>query len=109
MKKGGRWLIVIAISGLVAFLFLAGPNGLVKLIKMKQSQAELEKRMVQLQADIEITRRKLDKLETDPDYLRKVAAEKLKMIDPSDYVKKDSTSQQTTSSSDTSTQSGSGG
>lgn len=89
MKKGGRWLIVLAVVTVVAVLFLAGPSGLVRLIKMKHREAELEKRMVQLQAEIELTHQKLERLASDPDFLRQVAKERLEMIDPQDTLKKD--------------------
>jgi cell division protein FtsB len=89
MKKRGRWLIVLAVAAVVAILFLAGPNGLVKLIKMKHREAELEKRMVQLQAEIELTHQKLERLASDPEFLRQIAKERLEMIDPRDTVRKD--------------------
>ncbi len=101
MKKGGRWLILIAIIALVGFLFLSGPNGLVKLIQMKQKEVELEKRMVELQADIELTRQKLEKLSSDPEYLRKIAKEKLQMIDPRDTLSADSVKTDSALSHDT--------
>ncbi|GEM_PF-2461956 len=90
MKKGRRWLIVLAVVAVVAFLFLAGPNGLVKLIKMKHREAELEKRMIELQAEIEITHQKVERLASDPDFLRQVAKERLQMIDPRDTLLRDS-------------------
>ena len=86
MKKGGSWLIVIAVFAVVAFLFLAGPNGLIRLIKMKQSETRLERRIIELKAEIELTHQKLDMLSSDPGYLRKVAAERLMMIDPRDSI-----------------------
>ncbi len=89
MKKGGRWLIVLAVIAVVAVLFLAGPSGLVKLIKMKHREAELEKHMVQLQAEIELTHQKLERLASDPEFLRQMAKERLEMIDPRDTVRKD--------------------
>lgn len=98
MKKGRRWLIVLAVVAVVAFLFLAGPNGLVKLIKMKHREAELEKRMIELQAEIEITHQKVERLASDPDFLRQVAKERLQMIDPQDTVKKESVQTDTTPS-----------
>jgi len=90
MRRGGRWLIVLAVMAVVAVLFLAGPNGLIKLIKLKQREAALEKRMVQLEAEVELTRQKVERLATDPDYLRQVAKQRLQMIDPRDSTKKDS-------------------
>jgi cell division protein FtsB len=93
MKKGGRWLIVAAVAVVVVVLFLAGPNGLVKLIKMKQQESQLEKRMVQLQAEIEITKQRIDRLATDPDYLRLVAKQHLMMIDPMDSAYQDTIKQ----------------
>ncbi|MBN2378637.1 septum formation initiator family protein [candidate division WOR-3 bacterium] len=92
MKKGAAWLIVLAVFAVVAFLFLAGPNGLIKLIQMKQREAELERRMVSLQAEIEITHQRVQRLASDPDYLRKVAKERLQMIDYRDSTFQDSTS-----------------
>lgn len=89
MKKGGRWLIVLAVAAVVAVLFLAGPNGLIRLIQMKQREAYLEKRMVELKADIELTRQKIQRLSTDPDFVRKIAKERLLMVDPADTVKAD--------------------
>jgi len=89
MKRGGRWLIVLAVAAVVAFLFLAGPNGLVKFVKMKHREVELEKKMTQLEAEIELTKQKIDKLSSDPDYLRQVAKERLQMIDPLDSISKD--------------------
>ena len=91
MKRGGRWLIVIAVFAVVAFLFLAGPNGLIRFIRMKRREAELERRMVQLEAEIEITRQKIQRLASDPEFLREVAKERLEMIDPQDTLKKDTT------------------
>lgn len=93
MKKGGRWLIILAGIAVVAVLFLAGPNGLIRLVKMKQRQAELENRIVELQTEIELARQKLDKLSTDPEYLKKIAKEQLKMVDPYDTSDTDRSSQ----------------
>jgi cell division protein FtsB len=89
MKRGGRWLIVIAVFAVVVFLFLAGPNGLIRFIRMKRREVELERRMVQLEAEIEITRQKIQKLSSDPEFFRQVAKERLEMIDPQDSLKKD--------------------
>lgn len=85
MKKGGRWLIILAVAAVVVVLFLVGPNGLVKLIRMKTRETYLENRIVELQAEIEMTRQKIDKLSTDPEFLRQVAKERLKMLDPRDF------------------------
>ncbi|NLI98149.1 septum formation initiator family protein [bacterium] len=89
MKKGGRWLVVIAVVAVVSILFLAGPNGLVRLIQLKSKESELEKRITHLEAEIELTRQKVQKLHSDPDFLREMAKEKLQMLDPRDTVKKD--------------------
>lgn len=86
--KRGRWLIVIAVVAVVTFLFLAGPNGLIKLIRMKRRESELESRIVELQAEIELTHQKLERLSSDPDFLRQIAKERLEMIDPRDTVSK---------------------
>ncbi len=96
MKKGGRWLIVLAVLAVVAILFLAGPNGLVRLIQMKARAGELENRMTKLEADIELTRQKVEKLHSDPDFLRQVAKERLQMFDPIDTVKRDSVKKDST-------------
>lgn len=89
MKKGGRWLIILAVLAVVVVLFLAGPSGLVRLIQMKSKANELETRMTKLEADIELTRQKVEKLHSDPDFLRQVAKERLEMFDPADTVKRD--------------------
>lgn len=89
MRRSGSWLIVIAVAAVVAFLFLAGPNGLIKLVQMKQREAQLEKKTVSLQAEIELTRQRLQRLASDPAYLRKVAKERLEMIDPHDSLSYD--------------------
>ncbi|MBD3285399.1 hypothetical protein GF359_03155 [candidate division WOR-3 bacterium] len=101
MKRGGRWIIAIAVFAVVAFLFLAGPNGLIKLIQVKQREVQLERKMIELKAEIELTRQKLERLASDPDYLRKVAAERLEMIDPRDTTHEDSTATDSISAVDT--------
>jgi len=113
MKKGGSWIIVIAVFAVVAFLFLAGPNGLIKLVQMKQREVQLERKMVELKAEIELTHQKLERLASDPDYLRMVAAERLEMIDPRDTSATDTISTDTLSSdqgeADTTLESNNGG
>jgi cell division protein FtsB len=107
--KRGSWLIVLAVLAVVAFLFLAGPNGLIKLIKMKRYESQLENRMVELQAEIELTHQKLERLSADPDFLRQIAKERLEMIDPRDTITKDTANTETGESSGTSEDSASGG
>jgi len=87
MKKSGAWLIILAVVAVVATLFLAGQNGLIELIKLKQKEIRLEKKIVTLRAEIELTHQKVERLATDPDYLRKIAKERLEMVDPRDTIK----------------------
>ena len=75
-------VLILMILGLAAFT----DQGLLGLYHRKQEQARLEERLAQLQAENAALRSEIERLQSDPAYLEKVAREELGMVHQDELV-----------------------
>ncbi len=90
MKKGTKWLIMLAVIAMFYFFFLAGPTGLIRLLKLKKKETEILKEIDRTRAEIELIQLKLQKIKEDTTFIKKLASTYLKMREK-DQLRKDST------------------
>jgi len=86
--RGRLWkvLAVLALLAAWATVFIAGDGGWLDLRRERQRLAGLESEVARLEAQNDSLRLVLEKMENDPEYLEKVAREKLGMIRPGEYL-----------------------
>lgn len=86
--RGTRWK-VLALSGLLAawaYVFLVGDGGWLDLRRERARLATMESEVARLQTQNDSLRIVLERMETDPDFLEKVAREKFGMIKPGEHL-----------------------
>ena len=77
-------LFLVGLVLLVVFLF--GDHGLYQLLKIKQQRKATQKRIVELQAEKAVLDEEKTRLETDMDYLERLAREKYRMAKKGEKV-----------------------
>lgn len=81
MVKPSRWTPVLLLVGvaLVIYFLIAGEHGSIRLWQTDKELAEWETQVQELEAQNDSLRTVLEKLETDLDYIEKVAREEYGM------------------------------
>ena len=77
-RKIGRWVILAALLGVVAFLF-AGHDGVVTLYRTHRELTRARSEISRLHAATDSLKMEIAKLQTDTAYIEKIARERLGM------------------------------
>ncbi len=82
-----KYLLIgaLALMGIFAFS-LFGKTGLINFYRVEKKSHKLELRLAELKAENQRLREQIEKLQTDPEYLEKVAREELGMVKPDELV-----------------------
>ncbi len=86
--RGTRWKF-LALLGLLAawaYVFLVGEGGWLDLRRERAQLAIVESEVARLQTQNDSLRTVLERMETDPGFLEKVAREELGMIKPGEHL-----------------------
>lgn len=78
-KKGRKFLFLILTIAILFYIF-GGRFGLISLIKLKREENRLSARLTRLKAEKIIMESSIYRIKNDPDYVEKLAREKLGMI-----------------------------
>ncbi len=78
-KKRIKLFIIIAFVSLIVLFFLIGDRGTYKLFTFYNQKQDLENEIIKLESEKSVLDTIQNKLETDPEYIEKVAREKYKM------------------------------
>jgi cell division protein FtsB len=78
-KKRIKQVVFLAILVLVATVFITGSRGTLQLYKFSKQQQDLENEIETLESDKIKLEKMKSNLETDPEYIEKIAREKYKM------------------------------
>lgn len=78
-KKRIRKLVFFVVLIIVAFIFLTGSRGTYQLYKFSKQKHDLENEIKILNKEKSELQQMKSKIETDPDYIEKIAREKYKM------------------------------
>lgn len=76
-RKVGRWLLAGVGAVLFVLLFLCGPSGLFRIIRLRQEEQRLISEATSLMVQIEMALQRKERLLSDSEYLRRVAEERL--------------------------------
>lgn len=80
-RRYGRIILILAALSLFGFLFLGGPNGLFRILSLWRKKTQLEEEQEVLKAKIEILKYEKYKLQYDPDYIKRVAKDRFRMVE----------------------------
>jgi len=80
-RRYGRLILILTGVFILGLLFLGGPNGLIHILSLRKRKAELEREQEILKAKIEILKYERYKLKYDPNYIKRIAKERFRMIE----------------------------
>ncbi len=84
-RKFFRGIILLGISFLI-IIFLIGDHGIYQLYKIKAQRKITQKRIEELKTEMALLENEKKRLETDLDYIERLAREKYRMAKPSEKV-----------------------
>jgi len=73
------WGIFLLTTVIVIIMLFIGDHGIYRLIKIRQERAEVQKQITDLRARQKALKQEENRLETDTDYIEKLAREKYRM------------------------------
>ncbi len=80
------YVVAIVVVAGFAVISLAGPRGIPSLLDKNRQIQVLEKRNEELSKDIERTKDRIRRMESDPDEQERVIKERLKLVGPGEKV-----------------------
>ena len=78
--------IVLLISFSLTIIFIFGDHGILKLYRIKNERKIIQKEISELRIQKEILKDEKVKLESDLNYIEKIAREKYKMVKPGEKI-----------------------
>lgn len=84
-----RWWKLAALAAAIAvwaYVFVAGDGGWLQLRQERENLAEMTAEVTRLQAQNDSLKTVLERMETDPEFLERVAREKFGMVKPGEHL-----------------------
>lgn len=73
-------------AAVLIIVFIFGDHGLYQLVRLKSERADIQERITELRTLRQELEAEKTRLETDPDYIEKLAREKYRMAKPGEKV-----------------------
>lgn len=75
-----RWVVIGSAVGLLLFVFLSGPEGTVRLVKMMWERKRLTQELTDLEKDNQAIQKSIERFRHDPEAVEEEAREKLGFV-----------------------------
>lgn len=78
--------LLLILAAVLIIVFIFGDHGLYQLVRLKSERADIQERITELRTLRQELEAEKTRLETDPDYIEKLAREKYRMAKPGEKV-----------------------